>query len=221
MELSLYTLLLLPAALGLLGFIEPCTIGAHLIFLETQHARSKAEKMHAVTVFIAVRSLTAGIFGAFVAFLGQLMVGIQTNLWLVFGSIYLVMGVLFFFGRGGLIKHRINLAPAKWKRASNPAVLGVAFGLNIPACAAPVIFGLLGLAASVGSILAGFLMMFIFGLALSLPLIILAAVPALAAHLAKLGNYLREKTWILGLVFVLLGIWSIWFGIYVDLRNWA
>jgi cytochrome c-type biogenesis protein len=221
MQLSLYTLILLPAALGLVGFIEPCTIGAHLIFLETQHARSKAEKMRAVMVFIAVRSLTAGIFGAFVAFLGQLMVGLQTNLWLAFGSVYLVMGVLFFFGRGGLVKRRINLAPAAWKRASSPVVLGVAFGLNIPACAAPVIFGLLGLAASLSSILAGFVMMFIFGLALSLPLIIFAAVPALAARLATLGRYLKGKTWILGLVFILLGIWSIWFGLYVDPGNWV
>lgn len=221
MELSLYTLILLPVALGLLGFIEPCTIGAHLIFLETQHSRSKAEKINAVVVFIAVRSLTAGIFGAFIAFLGQFMVGLQTSLWLAFGSIYLVMGVLFFFGKGGLIKRRINLAPAAWKRASNPAVLGVAFGLNIPACAAPVIFGLLGLAASFSSMLAGFSMMFIFGLALSLPLILFAAVPALAAWLATLGHYLKGKTWILGLVFVLLGLWSIWFGLYVDPGDWA
>ena len=100
-------------------------------------------------------------------------------------------------------------------------MLGVAFGLNIPACAAPVLFGLLGLAASVSSMMAGFLMMFIFGLALSLPLIIFAAVPALSACLAKVGHYLKGKTWILGLVFILLGIWSIWFGLYVDPRNWA
>ena len=153
-------------------------------------------------------------------FLGQFMVGLQTSLWLVFGGIYLTMGVLFFTGRGGLIKHRINLAPTAWKSASNPVVLGVAFGLNIPACAAPVIFGLLGLAASFSSMLAGFSMMFIFGLALSLPLTIFAAVPALAARLAKLGHYLKREIWILGLVFILLGVWSIWFGLYVDPGNW-
>lgn len=33
MEISFQTLVLLPVGLGLLGFIEPCTIGGHLLFL--------------------------------------------------------------------------------------------------------------------------------------------------------------------------------------------
>jgi len=221
MELSLYTLVLLPAALGLLGFIEPCTIGAHLIFLETQHSRSKAEKIRAVSIFIVTRALMAGVFGAAVTFLGQFAVGLQTNLWLVFGSIYLVMGILFIVGRGGLLKQRINLAPATWKRASNPMLLGIAFGLNIPACAAPIIFGLLGIATTLNSALVGFLMMMLFGLALSLPLLLFMAVPSLGAQLARLGQYLKGKTWILGIVFTLLGLWSIWFGLNVDPANWV
>jgi len=221
MDPGFYTFVLLPAALGLLGFIEPCTIGAHLIFLETQKPRSKSEKIRAVSVFVVVRALMAGVFGATITFLGKLVVGLQTNLWLVFGSVYLLVGILFLFGRGGLIKQRINLAPATWKKASNPIVLGIAFGLNIPACAAPIIFGLLGLAATSSSVLAGFSMMFIFGVTLSLPLVLFVAIPSLATRLARLGEYLKGKTWIPGLVFILLGLWSIWFGLYVDPAEWV
>ena len=221
MELSLYTLLLLPAALGLLGFIEPCTIGAHLIFLETQQARSKAEKIRALSMFILVRALMVGVSGAAITFLGQFMVGLQTNLWLIFGSIYLLIALLFLLSGGGLIKQRINLAPAYWKQASNPVILGIAFGLNIPACAAPIIFGLLGLASTASSMLAGFSMMFMFGFALSLPLAIFVAIPSLAQRLARLGETLKGKTWILGLIFILLGLWSIWFGLYVDPAEWG
>ena len=159
MDLPFQTLILLPIGLGLLGFVEPCTIGGHLLFLDTQNERSRVEKLNAVGVFVAVRSVVAGLFGAMIAFIGQKLIGLQTGLWLVFGSIYLVIGLAFMAGRAGLVKQRINLAPAAWKRAKNPGVLGIAFGLNIPACAAPILFGLLGLAATTGTLFTGFLMM--------------------------------------------------------------
>ena len=221
MELSLQALIYLPIGLGLLGFIEPCTIGGHLMFLDTQKDRNGGEKLRAVTVFIIVRSLTAGAFGAVIAFIGQKLIGVQTGIWLVFGILYLLVGLAFILGRAGLIKKRIELAPATWKKARNPVVLGLAFGLNIPACAAPILFGLLGLAATTGTVLTGFWMMFLFGLFLSAPLAVFALIPRLANSLDRFANWLKGARWIIGAVFVLLGIWSIYFGLYVDPANWT
>ena len=221
MELSLQALIWLPIGLGLLGFIEPCTIGGHLLFLDTQKDRSAREKARAVTVFIIVRSVTAGAFGAIIAFIGQKLIGMQTGIWLVFGIIYLLVGLAFILGRAGLVKKRISLAPATWKKARNPVVLGLAFGLNIPACAAPILFGLLGLAATTGTMLTGFWMMFLFGLFLSAPLAVFALVPRFAASLDRFAGWLKGMRWIIGGVFVLLGIWSIYFGLYVDPANWV
>jgi cytochrome c-type biogenesis protein len=207
--------------LGLLGFIEPCTIGGHLLFLDTQKDRNAGEKARAVTVFIIVRSLTAGAFGAVIAFIGQKLIGVQTGIWLVFGIIYLLVGLAFILCRAGLIKKRISLAPATWKKARNPVVLGLAFGLNIPACAAPILFGLLGLAATTGTVLTGFWMMFLFGLFLSAPLAVFAFVPRFANTLDRFAGWLKGMRWLIGAVFVLLGLWSIYFGLYVDPANWA
>lgn len=221
MELSLQALIYLPIGLGLLGFIEPCTIGGHLLFLDTQKDRNAAEKTRAVIVFIIVRSLTAGAFGAIIAFIGQKLIGVQTGIWLVFGIIYLLIGLAFIFGRAGLIKKRIQLAPAAWKKARNPVVLGIAFGLNIPACASPILFGLLGLAATTGTVLTGFWMMFLFGLFLSAPLAIFALMPKLANSLDGFANWLKGARGLIGAVFVLLGLWSIYFGLYIDPANWT
>ena len=221
MDIPLQTLILLPIGLGLLGFIEPCTIGGHLLFLDSQKRRSTPGKISAVLVFVAVRSLVAGLFGALTAFAGQRLIGVQTGIWLVFGSLYLVVGLSFVAGRAGLVKHRIELAPATWKRAQNPVVLGLAFGLNIPACAAPILFGLLGLAAATGTVLTGFFMMFLFGLFLSLPLVFFAFIPRLAGTLDRLAVKLSGMGLVLGGVFILLGLWSIWFGLYVDPANWV
>lgn len=221
MELTFNTFILLPIGLGLLGFIEPCTIGSHLLFLGTQNRRSPSEKIKAVLIFVAMRSGTAGMFGALIGFAGQFLIGAQTGIWLIFGLIYLVIGLAYLIGRAGLIKWRIDLAPSAWKHTENPLVLGAAFGLNIPACAAPILFGLLGLAATTGTVMAGFAMMFLFGLFLSLPLVVFAAVPGLAVWLDTLGQKLKRMNWIIGVVFVLLGAWSIWFGLYVDPADWT
>ncbi len=215
------TLILLPIGLGLLGFVEPCTIGGHLVFLNTQEGRSRRGKVEAVLVFLTARTLVMGLFGAVIASLGALLISVQTGMWLVFGTIYLLVGLAFMAGRAGLVKKRISLAPEAWKRAQNPLVLGLAFGLNIPACAAPILFGLLGLAATTGTVLSGFVMMSLFGLFLSVPLVVFATVPRLSGVLERLAQRLRNMRWVLGLVFVLLGLWSIWFGLYVDPKDWS
>ena len=221
MEATLFTLFLLPAALGLLGFVEPCTIGAHLLFLDTQKARRRAEKWRAVTVFVLVRALVAGLFGAGAAFLGQRLIEAQTGLWLIFGGLYLGIGLIFLAGRAGWIKQRLELAPAAWKRATSPLVLGAAFGLNVPACAAPILFALLGMAAGSGAVLTGFVQMALFGLFLSLPLALFVLFPGLVGGLDRFGRRFASTGRVLGAVFILLGLWSIWFGLHVDPADWA
>lgn len=67
---------------------------------------------------------------------------------------YLAIGLAFIVGKAGTLKKKIDLAPAAWRRVNNPMLLGLAFGLNIPACATPILFGLLGLAATTGTVLA-------------------------------------------------------------------
>jgi cytochrome c-type biogenesis protein len=220
-SISAVSLFLLPAGLGLLGFIEPCTIGGHLLFLDTQKDRTCLQKQRAVAVFVVVRALVASLFGGTIAFLGNKLISVQTGIWLMFGLIYFTIGVVFLFGRGTMVKKKIDFAPPKWKTAKSPALLGIAFGLNIPACAAPILFGLLGLAATTRTVLAGFTMMFVFGLFLSLPLALFAFVPSLANTLDKLGHKVKQVHWIIGLIFVALGLWSIWFGLYVDPANWV
>ena len=61
----------------------------------------------------------------------------------------------------------------------------------------------------------------VFALALSLPLLPLTLWPSLAARLARLATWLRVRRWIPGALLVVLGLWSIWFGLYVDPADWS
>ncbi|HEX9858459.1 MAG TPA: cytochrome c biogenesis protein CcdA, partial [Paracoccaceae bacterium] len=119
------------------------------------------------------------------------------------------------------LRRRIRIAPEAWKSAQSPALQGAAFGLNIPACAAPILFGLIGAAAATGSATTGFVMMAVFALALSAPLVPLSMVPALARPLDRLRDWMRPRRWPVGAVFIGLGFWSVWFGLYVDPADWA
>jgi cytochrome c-type biogenesis protein len=195
--------------LGLLGFIEPCTIGAHLIYLRSQANLPILGRARSLVVFILVRALVAGLFGATVASLGAMLIRVQTTLWIAFGLVYLAIAFSLLTGMPRFWKMRVNLAPRRWQEAQSPMLLGLAFGLNIPACAAPILFGLLASAATLGTTAAGFSMMFLFGLFLSLPLALLLPFPTLPSFLESLRAHARTARLLTGLVFAGLGLWSI------------
>ena len=100
--------------------------------------------------------------------------------------------------------------------------LGVLFGLNIPACAAPLLFALLGAAAAGGAagapLASGFLALALFGLALSLPLVAAVLFEPARRALDWLASLSRRMPFWTGLLFVSLGLWSIWFGVFVNLK---
>ncbi len=220
MDITAYAVAL-SFGLALLGFIEPYTIGAHVLFLGAQRRRAMQQRLAAVAIFLAARVVVMGGFGGLIVVLGQRLIGVQTGAWVVFGAIYLLLGMGFLFGWERTLRHRIGLAPEHWKAASNPLFQGLAFGLNIPACAAPILFGFIGTAVASGSAATGVLMMAVFAVGLSLPLVPLSAVPRLAASLDRLADWLRPRRWLFGSIFVALGIWSIWFGLYVDPADWS
>ncbi|MGR3464103.1 hypothetical protein [Limimaricola sp.] len=212
--------LLLPLGLGLLGFVEPCTVGAHLLFLRSQSDRPRAARIRALLPFILARVAVMAGFGAALALMGRALIGVQTGMWLVFGGLYLGLGLAIWTGRDTRLRRRIALAPDRWRGAASPAVQGAAFGLNIPACAAPLLFPLLALAGSGGSAARGALVMAVFATALSLPL-----APFLlggrSARLERLQAALRGRRRIIGALLAALGLWSIWFGLFVDPEAWS
>jgi cytochrome c-type biogenesis protein len=128
---DLFNLTGLAFGLGLLGFIEPCTIGAHMLFLNSQCDRPMRRRIGALSAFMLARLLVMGGFGGVTVMLGQRMIGVQTNVWLVFGGIYMVIGIVFLSGAGRRLLQRIRIAPDGWRVTRNPWVQGIAFGLNI------------------------------------------------------------------------------------------
>lgn len=85
--------LALAFGLGLLGFIEPCSIGAHGIFLSYLREKDRGIRLRETVKFVLIRSAVLGLLGIGIAFLGGLIFPVQKGFWLFLGLLYLVLGI--------------------------------------------------------------------------------------------------------------------------------
>lgn len=218
-EASFMGLVAIPAGLGLIGFVEPCSIGSSLVFVKYLEGKSAAAKLAETTLFAFTRAAFIGLLGVLAAVIGSMFLDLQKGAWLVLGALYVALGLLLATGRARALM--VSLGPGL-KRLSGrrgSAGLGLLFGLNIPACAAPLLLALLaGTAASgTASALTGFVALAVFGLFLSLPLVAVVLIPAARGLLDRFAALSGRYPLVAGLVLIALGAWSIWFGLFADI----
>lgn len=212
---------LLPIGLGLFGFVEPCSIGSTLLFIKLIEGRPPAAKVRQVAAFALTRALFIGLLGAAAALIGAAFLGFQKAGWFVLGLVYFVIGVLYVTGNIGWLMRSVGPRLARLGNVRASAALGLLFGLNIPACAAPLLLALLAASASgatAGGVAGGFLSLALFGFALSLPLVVAVLFKRAQGALDWLASLAgRIPRWT-GLLLIALGLWSIWFGLFVELK---
>ena len=220
MEL-VWTLVLLPLALGLLGFIEPCSIGASLLFLKSVEGNPPAVKLMQVSVFTLTRALFIGILGAIAALVGTAFLGFQRFGYVLVGTLYVALGFIYLTGHAWRLMRTIGPNLSRLSTVRGSAALALFFGLNIPACSGPLLAAVLGSAAVAGAakVGQGFLMLALFGFALSLPLLVAIAFGPAQRIVERLGRYSAKAPVAIGILFIALGAWSIWFGLTVRLKG--
>lgn len=213
--------LLLPIGLGLFGFVEPCSIGSTLLFIKLMEGKPAAVKMGQVATFTFARAIFIGLLGAAAAVIGTIFLGFQKAGWLVLGLVYLAIGSLYLTGHIGWLMRSIGPRLTRLGDLRTSAALGTLFGLNIPACAAPLLLALLAASASgatAGGVAGGFASLALFGLALSLPLVVAVLFKRAQRALDWLASLTgRIPRWT-GALMIALGLWSVWFGLFVTLE---
>lgn len=223
MEPVLLNLLILALGFGLLGFIEPCTIGTSLLFLQYVEGKEPRTKIAQAVVFTLTRAVFIGALGAVSVLVGSAFIGFQKAAWVLLGVLYIVLGALYLTGQSRAVKRTLGPSLEQLSGMRGTVALAILFGLNIPACAAPLLIVILGAAAvsgggDLGPAAMGFVSLGLFGLALSLPLT-LAILWAPARHaLERAAAFSRRVPAVIGFVLVGLGLWSVYFGLYVTMR---
>lgn len=212
---------LLSIGLGLLGFVEPCTMGSNLLLVKYLEPLSYRSALWQIGVYTVTRALFMGMLGATAALVGVYFFDLQRVLWIGFGAVYLGFGLLFLCGKQAWLIAHLGSLLSRASGARGSAALGLLFGLNVPACAVPLIVVLLGLSASQAAAgnapIQGFVSLLLFGLALSLPLMLAVLWPPARRSLHWLaGLSVRLPRWT-GAVLAALGLWSIGFGLWARL----
>ena len=221
-----FSLFVAPAALGLLGFIEPCSLGATMLVLRHLDGRPAAARAGELLLFVTTRALVAGMLGVLAVLIGRSFTGFQQSVWIVLGLVYLLVGSAMATGRSGLLTGWLPSLPASALAARGGSLaLGFLLGLGVPACAAPILFALFAFAAAKGALgaglLYGFVALGVFGFMLSAPLLLFVAVPAARSLLEGLFVLGRRAPRLAGALLAALGLWSIAMGLFVDLEKWA
>ncbi|MBI4183473.1 MAG: hypothetical protein HY521_05705 [Proteobacteria bacterium] len=220
-EFGFANLVVLPVGLGLVGFVEPCSIGSSLIFIKYLERKEAARRVAETVVFATTRAFFIGVLGLLASVLGTAFLGLQRGAWILLGAGYAVIGVLHLAGRARVLMVSLGPGVASLSGLRGSAGLGVLFGLNIPACAAPLLLALLGAAAAGGAmgaaLMNGFVSLAVFGLALSLPLVLAVLFAPARAALDRLAGLAGRVPFWTGLVLVALGLWSIGFGLFATL----
>ncbi len=218
--IDLVNMVWLPLMLGLIGFIEPCSIGSSLLFVKYLEGKEVSLKIVQVSTFTIARALFIGTLGLFAVWLGTAFLGFQKGVWIVFGAIYLLIGVIYLTGKSRILAVSLGPSLSRLSSIGSSVGLGLLFAFNIPACAGPLIFALLGTAAASGAaggaISNGFISLGIFGLALSLPLVVAVLFSPARHGLDWLAGLSRRLPFWTGLVLIVLGLWSIGFGLFVS-----
>ncbi len=222
MGFSLTEFVFLPVGLGLLGFIEPCSIGSTLLFVKYLETESSTNKIAQTIVFAATRALFIGMLGVLAISLGDVFLGFQRVAWMILGAIYILLGAAYTIGKTEAL--RIPLGPnvIGVSHLHGSALIGLFFGLNVPACATPLIFALLATAAASGAtgttLLSGFVSLGLFGLALSLPLVVVLFLKPGQREINALVSLSQRLPIWAGMVLVALGVWSIWIAAFAKLK---
>lgn len=221
MDSDWFNLLLLPIGLGLLGFIEPCTVGSSLLFIRYLEGNSKTTRLTQAILFTLTRALFIGGLGAIAALAGATFLDFQRGGWILLGALYAVLGAVYLSGQAGKLMRTLGPGFGRLSGARGTIALGIFFGLNIPACAGPLLIALTGAAAVSGDpqIGRGFITLALFGLALSLPLLLPLFSEKAEAMLSRLATRSAKVPKLIGLLFLVLGLWSIYLGLFVSIKS--
>lgn len=222
-EINWFNMVAMPVFFGLLGFVEPCSIGSTLLVIKQMEGQPTRAKIVQTVMFTVTRAVFIGLLGMLAAVLGAVFLGLQKAAWLTLGVVYIGLGVLYLTNKTGVLMRSFGPSLTRLRTVRGSVALGVLFGLNVPACAAPLILALLGSAAATGttgaSLVSGFVSLGLFGFALSLPLV-LAVFFALARKmfdsLAALSGRIPRWT---GMLLVVIGVWSVWFALSVSIQS--
>jgi cytochrome c-type biogenesis protein len=203
--MSAYDTIFIPLVLGLIGFIEPCSLGINILFLTRVKGLNRAKRISETLIFSLVRGFFLALVGLSAAFIGSKIITLQSSFFWVLGGVYIITGVIALMNMyRPIFKREINIS--KYISNKGSIALGFIFGLVIPACAIPLVLALVGKSILLGNLSAGFFSLFTFGIGLSFPLMVISCFDRSNEIIIKISAKARRIPWLAGMVLIVVGL---------------
>jgi cytochrome c-type biogenesis protein len=195
---------------GLLFSFNPVALASIPVSLAyVTKGRDKGQAMLFGAMFILGMILTHVVLGLIAGLGGQWAAAIMGRAWgLLLGPLLIVLGLMW---AGWL---RIPL-PSFGFRASRPTAAGGAFLLGVPFAIAicpvctPTLVVLLGVAAGLGSVLFGVVLLFAFALGRAVPIVVGAFAVGWLENLNSLAQYRRGFEIAGGVILIVMGLYML------------
>jgi cytochrome c-type biogenesis protein len=201
--------LLTPIGLGLIGFLEPCSLGANAIFLSYVAPLSGWRRVGEALTFTLSRGVFLGLIGAVAGAAGGAVLALQRWYITTLGIVFVLLGLLVLTGGSRYLPRLPSLGVGHLHRVRSVALLlGVIFGLSAPVCAMPLLGALVARSLPLGAV-GGFVEMFVFGVAMSAPLIGLTAWRSWQHGLQRLNALQPYAPYLTGGGLILIGVYGI------------
>jgi cytochrome c biogenesis protein CcdA len=192
-----------------LGFVEPCSLAANAVFLSYVAPLSGWRRVAEALTFTLSWGVFLGLIGAGARAAGGAVLALQRWYILALGIVFVLLGVLVLTGSSRSLPRLPGVGIKRLQRVHSTAfLLGVVFGLSAPACATPLLAALVARSLPLGAV-GGFLQLFVFGVAMSAPLLGLAVWRGWQQGLRRLRALRPSVPYLAGGALLLIGVYGI------------
>ena len=202
-------LALLAVFAGVMSFASPCTLPILPAYFAFAFQSDRKHIALNTMVFMLGLALVFSIMGAGASIVGQVLRQNQLLILLISGSLIMVFGLMSILGRG-FAGVQANEEKAQNRSTGGSLLFGMTFAVGWSSCVGPILGTVLTMAATTGSIIRGMMLLFIYALALGLPLIIVSTFFGRADRNGIFWRTLRGKGWNVMVRPILIGLlWAV------------
>ncbi len=198
----------LALGLGILAAFTPCAFAVNGLLLAYVHGEPRRRRLTTLAQFAAVRAIFLALLGALLSLVAGRS-GLITHRYQQFIDLLLIgLGILFIVNLYRPLPWPA-LTPGRWleNRRGITLGLGMLVGLDVPTCASPLFFALLGRTIFQGDLATGTGSLLMFGLGMTLPVLGAAASDRLHRSLQQVARRRRVLlSWVGGLILILTGL---------------
>ncbi|SHJ75798.1 cytochrome c biogenesis CcdA family protein [Paramaledivibacter caminithermalis] len=209
---NLITTLFIIFSTGLIGGLSPCTLPTVVFisaYVSGSQSYSKKKGFVLSLAFVSGIVLMLTILGLFAGIIGNVLM--QTKI-----LNYFIASVLILMGLWILQVINIDIRPKNLQITKKGSgiigafLLGIPFGIAASPCTMPITASVLAYSASKGSVSNGMMLMFIYAIGRSLPLLLVGTFTGFLNRIKGIGKYQGVIEKISGIVMIILALYFIW-----------